>query len=56
MAENNVSIPSLVARCQEFGETLGPGWGDLWRRLGIEEAIYPPNCRTPQVAYTRVTS
>lgn len=39
------SQPKLVERCRRFGETLGPSWGALWHRLGIEESINPPKDR-----------
>lgn len=37
--------PALVARCREFGDTLGPGWKTLWQQLGVEEAIRLPEDR-----------
>ena len=40
-----VYVPKLVERCRQFGETLGPGWGNLWHRLGIEESINLPENR-----------
>lgn len=39
--------PKLVGRCREFEEQVPHGAGviPLWRRLGIAEAIYPPEAR-----------
>jgi hypothetical protein len=39
--------PSLVGRCQQFEDTLGPRWGELWVSLGIQESLWPPNARKP---------
>jgi hypothetical protein len=42
---NYTVAPKLVERCRQFGETLGPAWGALWHRLGIEESIALPHER-----------
>lgn len=44
-AQTSDEAPKLVGRCREFGETLGPAWFGLWRRLGILEAIHTPGDR-----------
>jgi hypothetical protein len=47
-AQTNDEAPKLVARCREFEELVPHGAGviPLWKRVGIAEAIYPPNLRT----------
>ncbi len=40
------SVPKLVKRCREYREEIGSYHYEAWHRLGIEEAILPPEQRT----------
>lgn len=43
----HVTVPALVARCREFADHIEDSWAieETWRRLGIAEAIAPPEER-----------
>jgi hypothetical protein len=37
---DQMEYPLLVSRCREYEPNLGPHWLQLWRKLGIHEAIH----------------